>query len=291
MKEAMNSLFHDCLVNGEIASTVNAADRGLNYGDGLFETLRIRGGRVRFWQAHMDRLAEGCARLAIARPDQALLLREVQTVIAGRPDCVVKIVVTRGVPDGPQSRGYAPPKDCPVTRIVSAHPLPPGIDTGIEGVPTPDGHSHSPASLRVRLCNLRLSTQPVLAGIKHLNRLEQIMARSEWEDSAVSEGILLDEDEHVVCGTASNIFLVSGEQMLTPRLDRCGVRGVLRGEIIRAFAARCEQRRITLDMLPEATEVFLCNSVRGIMPVSRIDSWQFPIGPVTTEVSQWLSQQ
>lgn len=282
---------HDCLVNGEISDTVNAADRGLNYGDGLFETLRLRAGQVRFWQAHMDRLELGCRQLGIERPDQAVLLREVHTVVAGRPDCVVKIIVTRGVPDASASRGYAPPGDCPVTRIVSAHLLPPGVDTDVEGVSNPDDRSHSPAGLHVRLCELRLATQPVLAGLKHLNRLEQVMARAEWDDPAISEGILLDEDDHVVCGTASNLFLVSGGQMLTPRLDRCGVRGVMRGEILKAFAARCEQRRITLDMLPEADEVFLCNSVRGIMPVSRIDDWRYTLGPITAEVREWLATQ
>lgn len=282
---------HDCLVNGEIASTVNAADRGLNYGDGVFETLRVRGGIARFWQSHMDRLEIGCQRLGIARPEQAVLFREVQTVIAGRPDCVVKIIITRGVPDSRTGRGYAPPRNASVTRIVSCYPLPEGVESTIEGVSSPNDPSHSPAGLRVRICQLRLASQPVLAGIKHLNRLEQVMARAEWDDPETSEGVLLDEDDHVVCGTASNIFLVSAGQMLTPRLDRCGVRGVMRGEILKTFTSRCEQRRITLDMLPEADEVFLCNSVRGIMPVTRIDDWQYSIGAVTTEVREWLATQ
>lgn len=282
---------HDCLVNGEIASSVSAADRGLNYGDGVFETLRVRGGEVRFWQAHMDRLELGCRRLGFERPQQALLLREVQTVMAGRPDCVVKIVVTRGVPSADESRGYAPPRNTTLTRIVSSYELPKGAEADIEGVASPENLSHSPAGLHVRICELRLAHQPVLAGIKHLNRLEQVMARSEWNDPAISEGILLDEHDRVVCGTASNIFLVSSGQMLTPRLDRCGVRGVMRAEILKAFTARCEQRRITLDMLPEAEEVFLCNSVRGVMPVSRIDEWRYNLGPVTAEVREWLAAQ
>lgn len=282
---------HDCLVNGEIGYSVNATDRGLNYGDGVFETLRVRAGKIRFWQAHMDRLEGGCKTLGFERPEQALLFREVQTVIAGRPDGVVKIVITRGVPDSRASRGYAPPPDIPVTRVVSSYVLPPGVETDIEGVSKPDDRSHSPAGLHLRLCTLRLANQPLLAGIKHLNRLEQVMARAEWNDPAISEGILLDEQDNVVCGTASNLFVISAGQMLTPRLDRCGVRGVLRGEIIRAFTARCEQRRISLDMLEEADEVFLCNSVRGVMPVSRIDDWTYTIGTVTAEVREWLESQ
>jgi 4-amino-4-deoxychorismate lyase len=143
----------------------------------------------------------------------------------------------------------------------------------------------------LRICNLRLANQPVLAGIKHLNRLEQVMARAEWDDPDISEGILLDENDNVICGTASNIFLVSAGRMLTPRLDRCGVRGVMRTEILRHFNARCEQRRITLDMLPEANEAFLCNSVRGVMPIRRIDNWEYKLGPVAAEIREWLEQQ
>ncbi len=282
---------HDCLVNGEISHMVNAADRGLNYGDGVFETLRVRAGKPRFWQAHMDRLESGCQRLGIERPDQAVLLREVQTVVAGRPECVAKIIVTRGVPDTLSSRGYGPPKNCQVTRIVSSHFLPADINTDIEGVADPQNKSHSPAGLSLRICNLRLASQPALAGIKHLNRLEQVIARAEWNDPDISEGIMLDEKDHLVCGTASNIFLVSGGRMLTPRLDRCGVRGVLRGEILKLFSARCEQRRITLDMVPEADEVFLCNSVRGVMPVRKIGDWHYNLGPVTLEVREWLERQ
>lgn len=282
---------HDCLVDGEISHSISVADRGLSYGDGLFETLFVRGSAVRFWQAHMDRLDLGCKRLGIDRPEQVVLLREVQTVIAGRPDCVVKIVITRGVPEAATARGYAPTGKYPVTRIVSSWALPAGVETNVEGVTNPHDSSFSPAGLRLRVCDLRLARQPVLAGIKHLNRLEQVMARSEWDDPAISEGVLLDEEGYVVCGTASNIFVVSGGQLMTPRLDRCGVRGVMRGEILKAFTARCEQRRITLDMLPEADEVFLCNSVRGIMPVTRIDDWRYDLGPVTAEVREWLETQ
>ncbi|HKJ18148.1 MAG TPA: aminodeoxychorismate lyase [Xanthomonadales bacterium] len=281
---------HDCLINGEISHSVNPSDRGLNYGDGLFETIRVTAGKPRFWQGHMDRLETGCQRLGIERPNQAVLLREVQTVIAGNPECVVKIVVTRGVPGPSAVRGYAPPKNCSVTRIVSAHLLPSDFHTTIEGIGDPNDQSHSRAGLRLRICSLRLANQPVLAGIKHLNRLEQVMARAEWNDPEISEGVLLDENDHLVCGTASNIFLVSAGRMLTPRLDRCGVRGVMRSEILKLFSARCEQRRITLDMVPEADEVFLCNSVRGIMPVHRIDDWRYNLGPVTAEVREWLER-
>ncbi len=265
----------ECLVDGEISAQVPALDRGLQYGDGLFETMAVFHGAPRFWQAHMDRLATGCERLALPMTPQAVLLREVQTASAGRSRCVVKIIITRGI----SGRGYGADAEVRSNRIVSswAWPEDPGrLDaTGI----------------RTRICDLRLGIQPALAGLKHLNRLEQVLARAEWRDRSVHEGIVLDSEDYVVSAISSNIFLVQGDRLLTPRMDRCGVRGVMRDAILSAFASRCERRRISLDMLPEADEVFVCNAVRGIFPVTSIDHWQYDIGPVTREVQQWLAEQ
>jgi 4-amino-4-deoxychorismate lyase len=265
----------ECLVDGEISERVSALDRGLHYGDGLFETMAVFQGMPRFWQGHVDRLAAGCQQLGLPLAPQAVLLREVQTVSAGQRRCVVKIIVTRGT----SGRGYAAETPARSNRVVCSWPWPqdPGdlVETGI----------------RMRICALRLGIQPALAGLKHLNRLEQVMARAEWHDRSIHEGLLLDAEDYVVSAISSNLFLVSGGRLLTPRLDRCGVRGVMRKAILNAFRERCEQRRITLDMLPEADEVFVCNAVRGIFPVTRIDHWEYGIGPVTREVQQWLEAQ
>ena len=262
----------ECLVNGELSDRVLAADRGFQYGDGLFETLPVLKGKPRFWQAHMERLAAGCEQLGLPATPQAILFREVQTVSAGHRNCVVKIMITRGT----SGRGYAPGSEVRTNRVVCAYAWPddPGnlVDTGI----------------RARICSLRLGLQPALAGLKHMNRLEQVMAKAEWDDKAIHEGILLDTEDHVISAISSNIFLVYGENLLTPRVDRCGVLGVMRANILDAFKSRSQQRRILLDMLPDADEVFVCNSVRGIFPVTRIDHWKYPIGPVTREIQQWL---
>jgi 4-amino-4-deoxychorismate lyase len=265
----------ECLVDGEISNRISAADRGLQYGDGLFETMAVVRGQPRFWQAHVDRLTTGCERLGLPVTPQSVLLREVRTVSAGQQRCVVKIILTRGR----SGRGYAPAREVDTNRIVSAYawPLDPGnlVETGI----------------RTRICDLRLALQPALAGIKHLNRLEQVMARAEWEDRSIHEGILLDREDYLVSAISSNIFLLHSGRLLTPRLDRCGVRGVMRGAILGAFREHCEQRRIPLDMLSEADEVFVCNAVRGIFPVTRIDHWEYPIGDVTREIQEWLGRQ
>ncbi len=262
----------ECLVNGEISNLIGTDNRGLNYGDGLFETLLVNNGRPRQWQAHMDRLGIGCERLGLAMPPQAILLREVQTVSAGQADIVVKIVLTR---DG-HGRGYAPPISQNCTRIVSSHTLPDGIaETAREGV-------------RATICDLRLAIQPALGGIKHLNRFEQVLASAELRERQVPEGVLLDRDNNVISAIAANIFLVMDNALLTPRLDLCGVRGVVRGQILNQFGARCEQRRIQVDLLQEADEVFICNTLRGIIPITAIDEQLYRIGPVTRELQTWL---
>ncbi|MDT8319196.1 MAG: aminodeoxychorismate lyase [Xanthomonadales bacterium] len=265
----------ECLVDGEISARFPVADRGLQYGDGLFETMAVFRGRPRFWQAHMDRLRIGCERLRLPMPPQEVLLREVKTVSAGQGDCVVKILFTRGM----SGRGYAPIIPSQANRIVCAYAW-----------PRDPGHL-TETGIRTRICDLRLGIQPALAGLKHLNRLEQVMARSEWEDKTIHEGILLDYEDYVVSAISSNIFLVQAGRLLTPRMDRCGVRGVLRNAVLQAFKSHCEQRRVSLDMLPEADEIFICNAVRGIFPVTRIDRWEYPIGPVTREVQAWLGRQ
>lgn len=263
----------DCLVDGEISDRISASDRGLHFGDGLFETIAVKSGQPRFWQGHMDRLAAGCDRLGLNTPPQAVLLRELQTISAGRPDCVVKIILTRRG----SSASHASQKPADANRIVCVYPWP---DTPRELTTT---------GIQARICDLRLGIQPAFAGIKHLNRLEQVTARAEWNDPSIHEGILLDREDHVVSGIASNIFLVFGDRILTPRLDRCGVRGIMRAAILGAFRERCEQRRIMLDMLPEADEVFVSNTIRGVFPVRRIGHWEYTIGQATRDVQEWLA--
>lgn len=265
----------DCMVDGEISSLVAASNRGLSYGDGVFETIAMIKGTPRFWQLHMDRLAIACEVLNIPLVPQQLLLREVQTVTSGRKLCVAKIILTRAE----SGRGYAAGKPAAPTRIVSAYAWPDQIQSQVQ------------LGISTRLCSLRLAVQPRLAGVKHLNRLEQVLARSEIDQTGIDEGILLDPEDHVVSATSSNIFLVLGSRLLTPRLDRCGVRGVMRAAVLQAFRPLCEQRRILLDMLPDAQEIFLCNAIRGIIPVRKIDHWEYEIGPRTREVQQWLADQ
>jgi 4-amino-4-deoxychorismate lyase len=264
----------ECLVNGEISSFLPASNRGLNYGDGLFETMVVNHGHPRWWQAHMDRLGIGCERLGMNMPQQAVLLREVKTASAGLTSAVVKIVLTR---QG-QARGYGFDINSGCDRIISAHAMPKGLKE-----PVLQGSW-------ARTCNLRLAIQPALGGVKHLNRLEQVLATAEKFDEGVQEGIMLDWEENVISAISANLFIVMGQRLLTPRLDRCGIRGVVRGQILAAFKSRCEQRRIQPDLLREAHEVFICNSVKGIVPITRVDAQNYEIGPVTRELQSWYQE-
>ncbi|HEU0277979.1 MAG TPA: aminodeoxychorismate lyase [Rhodanobacteraceae bacterium] len=249
------------LVNGAADDRVSALDRGLAYGDGVFETIRWRNGVAPLWSRHLARLREGCARLGLARPDPAVLARDAAEVVGDERDAVVKIIVTRG----PAERGYAPVADRPVTRIVAAFPTP-DLPAAwyVEGI-------------RVRCCDLRLAAQPALAGIKHLNRLEQVLARAEWTDATLVEGLLFDQADHLVSATAANVFVASGGRLLTPALTACGVAGVMRAALLDALPATAI-RAIGRDELTHADEVFLTSSVRGVLPVRAIDGRAYRVG-------------
>jgi 4-amino-4-deoxychorismate lyase len=249
------------LVDGLADDRVSALDRGLAYGDGLFETIRAVDGAVPLWDRHMARLSDGCRRLGLPAPDAGVLSRESARVIEGIPDAVVKIIATRGRGE----RGYAPPGSIRVTRIVAAFPSPPLPSDWYRG------------GIRVRCCELRLAAQPRLAGIKHLNRLEQVLARAEWSDAAVVEGLLFDQAGNLVSATAANVFVGIDGGLLTPPIDQCGVAGVLRGALLDALSG-VQVRTIMKEDLMRADEMFLTSSVRGVLPVRALDGRTMPVG-------------
>lgn len=260
-------------VDGVAAAQVRVDDRGLLYGDGLFETIAYVSGRAPLWTRHMTRLAEGCARLGLPMPDAKVLAHEAFAVCADMDRAAVRITLTRG--SGP--RGYASPASPQPTRVVSAGPAP--------EIP-PDWYHRG---MRVHRCELRLSEQPRLAGIKHLNRLENVLARAEWSDPAIVEGLLCDARGHVIGATAANVFAVCGGRLATPRLDRCGVAGVARAQVL-AWHGNGEVRDLAMNELMRADEIFLTNAVRGIVPVTALDERRWPVGPVARELRQrWLA--
>lgn len=244
------------LTNGELGADLSPLDRGLAYGDGLFETCRVYAGQVPFWRLHQERLSEGALRLGIPL-DLERVERERHQLLSQVPgvDGVLKLVVTRG----PGGRAYQPPE----TPLVSycwqlRSGISPAWQAGQEGVVLYE-------------CRHRLGDNPVLAGMKHLNRLEYVLARMEW-GSDYPEGLLLDARDRVVEGTLSNVFVRLEDGWWTPRLDRNGVAGVMRRLIMEQLAPslslRVREGDITRADLVRARERFVCNSVFGIWPVT-----------------------
>ncbi|HCA26928.1 MAG TPA: aminodeoxychorismate lyase, partial [Betaproteobacteria bacterium] len=200
------------LVNGVETDSVHATDRGLGYGDGVFRTLRIQAGKVRCWARQISKLEADCAILRIPCPSHDTLLQAVTRAADAEPDCIAKWIVTRGS----GARGYAPPPSPSPTWVMLTAPVPPALQRQRE-----DG-------VKLRLCETRLGLQPRLAGVKHLNRLENVLARMEWTCLETAEGLMLDTEGRLISGTMSNLFLVRGNRLYTPDLSRCGVAGVQR---------------------------------------------------------------
>ena len=256
-------------VNGQISDTVSVQDRGLQYGDGVFETIAVLDEQPLCWERHLARLARGCQRLHIPFNDFDALQTEVSGLIKNQRRAVLKIIVTRGA----GMRGYRISKDSRPSRMVSLYPWPdyPAINRS--------------RGVVVRLCQSRYGANEQLAGIKHLNRLEQILAANELTDSNAAEGIVMDQAGQVIEGTMSNIFIYADNRLLTPELSQSGVTGIIRQYILehaQSLGLIINIEPVSVETLLGADEAFLCNSLIGLWPIRRMDARRyadFKIGP------------
>ncbi|MFO8025383.1 aminodeoxychorismate lyase [Thiohalophilus sp.] len=264
-----------CRINGIDGRQIDISDRACQYGDGLFETLAVRNGQVEFLEAHLQRLAKGAASLGIPMPDAGLWRADIRTLLVGRQQGVLKLMLSRG----PGGRGYLAPDDPVTSRIVMLHPWPVHPPEYVE------------QGVRVRLCQMRLAVQPQLAGIKHLNRLEQILARREWADPAIQEGVMFDNRDRVIEGTMSNLFWVKGSTLHTPDLSACGVQGIMRQQIINlapALGLDVQIDHYSRQALDEADGLFLTNSVIGLWPVQQLEERLFDPLPRIKQIQDKL---
>ena len=270
----MNNPF---LINGQPQVGVRPWDRGLAYGDGVFRTLRLGGGKPHCWERHYRRLYEDCHALAIACPPAELLLEDIRRLCRPDEEAAIKIIVTRG--EG--GRGYAIPSLAQPTRMVLKAPLPVYAE------------SNDSFGVTLHLCQLRLSSQPQLAGIKHLNRLENVLARREWTDGQIADGVLLDAPGWVVECTMSNIFIRRGTQLLTPDLSSCGVAGVTRQRVLElapALGFEVAIGQFKLDDLLQADEVIVCNSLFGAWQVRALAATSWPAGDLASRLREVLKE-
>jgi 4-amino-4-deoxychorismate lyase len=259
----MTRVLHDGRPCAESAAT----SRALHYGDGVFRTLLWHQGRAVDWNAHIDKLAADCAALELDVPDANALAAEVADAAKALPLAAVKIVVARRASD----RGYAP-QTRDSERWVLAYPLQAFADRdyqhGIDAV----------------LSDVRLSSQPLLAGVKHLNRLDQILASRGWPAGA-REALMCDAHGRVICGTRSNLFVVRDGKLCTPRLDRCGVAGIMRARIIdcaHRMQLHVQEGELRPEIFTDVQEAFISNALIGIWPLRSVGSerWAAP-GPRT----------
>jgi 4-amino-4-deoxychorismate lyase len=264
-------------IDGRTAGALALSDRGLHYGDGLFETIACLGGRPRFLERHLERLAQGCGRLGIGFPGHELLRREILAAAGESDRAVVKVLLTRGPA---VARGYAVAGSERPTRVTLRYPW----------------ESEDPAlardGVRVRIAALRLGENPHLAGLKHLNRLEQVEARREWSGGGIAEALMFSSSGRLISGVMSNVFLVAGGRLRTPLLDRCGVAGIMRAVVLREAARAgiaAEEAPLEAADLSSARELFLTSALIGVRPVRELEGRACEIGPLTRELQRRLA--
>ena len=254
-------------VDGKPQDSLSLQDRGLNYGHGLFETMRLSAGQLPLWTYHRQRLGIGADKVSISLDSTRLEAYLQQALEAFPADGMVKLLLTAGI--GP--RGYRQ-QNPSSSYVLQYFPLPAVTEF---------------KAVRLQRCQYVLPHNAQLAGIKHLNRLDQVLAAAELKDGF--DGLQLDVDGHVVEALSSNIFLFDGSTWLTPKLNLCGVEGVMRRllceEIIPGLGQQVAIGPVEMDGLINAQEVFLCNSVRGIQPVRELEGlvrWSFESSGVET---------
>lgn len=251
------------LINGKPGTGLTPFDRGFAYGDGVFRTLPVIHGAPQCWEQHYRKLSEDCNALKIVCPSAELLHEDIALLTESDASSAIKIIITRGE----SARGYAVPALAQPTRVVIRSDL-------------PDYPQHFfSEGVNLHLCHMRLSQQPRLAGVKHLNRLENVLARMEWVDPHLADGVLLDQHGHVIECTMSNLFIREGVTLITPDLSQCGVAGVTRQRIIDCSASLgydLKVAHIPLERLLMADEVVICNSLYGVWQVRQLDNRRWP---------------
>jgi 4-amino-4-deoxychorismate lyase len=263
------------LINGELNDKLSVRDRAIQYGDGLFETFAVKNGEALAWDLHITRLQSSSIRLGIECPDPALLKREVSSISQHARRAVLKLIISRG--EG--GRGYQLPTSALPTRIISLHEWP---DYPV---------NYMNEGIVATVCKMRMACNPVLAGMKHLNRLEQVLLKKELLGSDFPEAVVLDINDNVIEGCMSNIFLVKNKQLFTPDLSNSGVEGVVREGIVQlaeSLKLKCEILPLQINDVMNADEVFFCNSVAGIWPVKKINDKIFTMESITRRVQKLL---
>ena len=256
---------------GQTQAALDPSDRGLAYGDGLFETILVHAGQPVWWPQHWQRLQRGAKVLALALPDEASLRAACDGLLRNAPSrCVLKLIITRGS----GGRGYRPPEVAEPVTIISWHPMP-----------------QATGPVRLRWCELRWARQPRLAGIKHLNRLEQVLARAEWSDPEIFDGLVCDTDDQVISATSANVFAFIGGRWQTPPLVAAGIAGLARAWVLQHVQGAIEAE-LSRAEIESAEALFLCNALRGILVVRQLEDRHWAEHPaLSTLLAQFATAE
>jgi len=267
------------LVNGSPDGLVSPADRGLLYGDGLFETVAFHRGRSALWPLHMARLAEGCRRLDLPPPDAQLLADECRMLLAGQARAVIRLALTRGT----GGRGYFPPAQTRPTRILIRRAFPPDIDAQrANGVAMATSQIRLPAGSPVT---------DALGGIKHANRLEQVLIASACGEQGAGEALVLDVEGAIVEGLSGNIVVVRDDRMIAPGPHPASVAGVGLEWLRRAAGAALEERPFPAAQLRQGDTLWVINSIRGPCRVRALDGRELACDRLLPEWQRrWLEE-
>lgn len=261
-----------------MADQISIKDRAFNYGDGVFETIAVHHYKLHYWSEHYYRLKVGCDKLAIKPPNENDLLSDIAKLDLSESSSVLKIVVSRG--DG--GRGYSVIGVGEPNIVISKNPWPAFVEP------------YQQKGIKVRLCQHRLTINSALAGIKHLNRLDQILARNEWHNDDYQEGLMLDQNDYLLEGISSNLFVKINQQWITSPIKDCAIAGVMREAVVRKMnelGINMEQRKIHVSELSSVKEMFVSNSIWGIVPVVSCESNLFAIGNNTQQLQMEIEQE
>jgi 4-amino-4-deoxychorismate lyase len=241
-----------CLVNGIPQSQIDIQNRGLAYGDGLFTTAKILNGKIQYLASHLHRLCLGCEKLGLVVPNKIDLSEQLTTVAQKYSLAVLKVIITAG--NG--GRGYARSVTSHNDVIIMVHDFPKHYDElAINGVTL--GES-----------NQQIGINPMLSGLKHLNRLEQVLLRQELSQSKYDDLIVSNVNGDVIEATSANLFFWHNERLCTPDITNSGVNGIMRLRILQSYPDTVI-KKVTLADLNNSQAMFICNCVMGVMPVNR----------------------
>ena len=254
-------------------SSISTRDRGLNYGDGFFTTAIITDGQVEHWAYHKARLIECAQRLGFPALEFNALESQITQLIASHSQAVLKVVITRG--EG--GRGYAPPSECNLNIIVSVLPYPDHYN------------SLTDAGISLAISPIKLAVQPHLAGLKTLNRLEQVLIKNALQTQHSDDALVLDYNNNVIETSAANIFAIKNNKVFSPRLDECGIKGVFLQSLCDKLTV--EFKTVSVDNLTQADAIFVCNSLMKIVPVKSIGEHCFDIAHSQSLLNELLAKE